>query len=430
MTRREQSAAQWAQEEFGRAQLDYGNDRRLVDMAAQVARHPAGRVTKVFPKGAPREGAYGFLRNERVSVEAIAEAAHQAAVTRCKRGRVAIVPVDPSSLSFPDPEHTKGSGPVGARKKKTRGFNVISALVILRGVVMGIAAQRWWTRPERKRKKHRDSLPLQKKESWHWIVVLEKVVAHFVALATHCRPWFQLDRGGDIAAVLQYAIAKKWLLTARAQHDRVVLHSGKRLRTYMRQQRVAGYLEVEIPGRPGRQKRTATLAVRFHAQVTFVVTDQRTHRKSLMTLPVVHAREVGTCPRGEKPIEWYLLTTRGVRTFAAAVRVLTAYASRYWIEEYHNTWKSGLCDVEDVQLRDESRIKKWATLLSSVATRALRIMHLARQAPETPASEEFTQDEIDAVILLRKPRGVRRGHVPPLGTLIEWVAELGGYTGK
>ena len=66
-----------------------------------------------------------------------------------------------------------------------------------------------------------------------------------------------------------------------------------------------------------------------------------------------------------------------------------------------------------------------------MAARALRLTQLARTQPELPATEEFTQDEIDAAIVLRGKRTqLHVGDHPSLGELVRLIADLGGYTGK
>ena len=67
---------------------------------------------------------------------------------------------------------------------------------------------------------------------------------------------------------------------------------------------------------------------------------------------------------------------------------------------------------------------------NSVATRISRLTYLAREKPEQPSETEFSQDEIDATILLRRPPTWKPGQKPTLGRLVGWIAELGGYTGK
>lgn len=83
-----------------------------------------------------------------------------------------------------------------------------------------------------------------------------------------------------------------------------------------------------------------------------------------------------------------------------------------------------------MQLQSVEAMCKWATVLASVAMRIERIIYLSRHDPDQPADIEFSRAEIDAVILLRKPKGVARGDLPTLGQVARWIADLGGYTGK
>lgn len=73
------------------------------------------------------------------------------------------------------------------------------------------------------------------------------------------------------------------------------------------------------------------------------------------------------------------------------------------------------CNVEGTLLGDRDHIIRWATILASVAIRILRMTYLARTQPETPADIEFSREEIDATIFLRRPGEFRRGQTPTIG---------------
>src|SRR5205085_5794962 len=70
--------------------------------------------------------------------------------------------------------------------------------------------------------------------------------------------------------------------------------------------------------------------------------------------------ERGTAPEGEKPLEWMLLTNYPVQDLTDARLVIGRYAQRWKTEEFHHSWKSGVCNVEATQLRTRERILKWA----------------------------------------------------------------------
>jgi hypothetical protein len=222
------------------------------------------------------------------------------------------------------------------------------------------------------------------------------------------------------------------LFTVRAAHDRSVMdpEEYRRLRLWKRVREEAAqslYL-LHVLGGDKRQERMAIMALRF-CPVTLNLTDED-GKKLPAKLWAVHVREVGSTPLQESPIEWLLLTNHPVESVEQARLVVLGYAQRWRIEQFHKLWKSDGCHVEDTQLRSIEAICKWATVLASVAMRIERIVYLSRHDPELPADVEFSRAEIDAVILLRKPKGVRRGDLPTIGQVARWIADLGGYTGK
>ena len=144
---------------------------------------------------------------------------------------------------------------------------------------------------------------------------------------------------------------------------------------------------------------------------------------------VVSASEIGA-PEGETPLYWRLLTNRPVNDAMEAWQVVFGYSLRWRVEDFHKAWKSGACNAEDTQLGSAGAIIRWSTILASVAMRIERLKHLARNCPNEPATIELTPKEIEAVIVLRKPKGITRDYKPTIAEVVLWIAEMGGYTGK
>ena len=92
------------------------------------------------------------------------------------------------------------------------------------------------------------------------------------------------------------------------------------------------------------------------AKVTLSLFDEHTGKREPSTLWVVLAREEKKHHVPDEPIEWLLLTTVPVETFVQAAQVLFGYSQRWRIEDFHKAWKSGVCRVEDTQLRDRDAI--------------------------------------------------------------------------
>lgn len=424
----------WAYQEFNRAQLgDARLTARLVRMGEQAARTPAGQITAVFRDAAEREGAFRFVENDDFSFVDVAAAAHAACAQRASAFPFVFVPTDGSSLLLSDPDGQKGLGGVGAWNKGGRGLQTMTAIAVSpQGVPLGILGQVLWARLMRAPSGKKDLRPPHQRESQVWLDVLHDAQQMLLEQAPDTIPWFQLDRGGDCGQVILGGLSLGVLFTVRAAHDRSVMDAEeyRRLRLWkrVREEPAQSLYLVPVPKSPKHKARTAVMTLRFCPITLHLLSDEGT--KVAASLWAVHVPEVGSTPLGETPIEWLLLTNCPTQTLEQARLVVQGYAQRWRIEQFHKLWKSEGCRVEDLQLRSLESIRKWATVLASVAMRIERIVYLSRQEPELPADAEFSRAEIDAAILLRKPKGVSRGDLPTVGEVSRWVADLGGYTGK
>jgi Transposase DNA-binding/Transposase Tn5 dimerisation domain len=434
-------ARNWAVEEFGRARL--GDERRLtrlVGMARRAAQSPAGRVSDVFRKDAERQGAYDFLESPHTHAGALLDAMTAACVDRCDGSEFAFVPVDGTSISVADHEQTKDFGAIGTYKQRGRGLKVIDAIAVTpAGVPVGVCAMKWWTRPsKRPSHRHRTSAArkVANKETQHWLDAVDDVADAFAQSSTGTRAWFQIDREGDAWPILRHLAASGHWFTVRSRTNRRLrTTSGPRryLSDARRTARRLGEYPLEVSAGDCRAARLASMHVRT-ATVTLDLLNSWTKSRCRLEVNVVFAREVGTTPRGERPLEWTLLTNQPVDDLEAARLVIFGYTQRWRIEEFHRSWKSGVCDVESAQLRGKAALMKWATLLAGVAVRVERLKQLAREQPDLDAGTEFSPAELDALILLKREQKKRTevlpNRRPTIGEATLWLAQLGGYTGK
>jgi hypothetical protein len=393
-------------------------------MAATLAAQPAGRITRAFSNAAEREAAYRLVENVGFSATEIAASTHEAAARRAADYKRIIVPLD--GVAFTMAYQGKGFGPI-CNKVHGNGAHAMTALALTpEGVPLGVVGHVWWTRSTKPAPEYAtDKRPIEQRESGHWLTVLTQAASALRQHAPNTRPWFQLDRGGDCADVLLHALDLGADVTVRACYDRVV--TGGKLWGKAAAGTFLGTYPLWV-AKPGARPRLATIAVRVR-EVELVLRRGPMGRGpvQLTTMRVVEARERRG---GNQRVLWRLLTTLPVTTFAQARAVIVAYTRRWRIEEFHLAWKSGACGIEASWLRQRENFFKWATLLSAVAARLERIRLLSRTEPERNALDEFTQDEIDAAIALRKPKGVAFGARPTLGEMTRWVADIGGYTGK
>jgi hypothetical protein len=432
---KDQGVRVWAWEEYG--QLEVGDARRrdrVVKMASALAGSAAGRVSEAFADRAERQGAYDLLEGGRVSAEALGRAAAMATVQRSCGQDVVFVPIDGTSIHIVDRKRATDLGLVGTYSNNARGLNVVTALsVSTDGTSLGICAQRWWVRPTKRGKRRRSKYrPVEQRESRFTVQAIEDVAKIYAGSGT--KPWAIVDRAGDATVVLDELIRRDVLFTVRASWNRRISRNGElaKVRDWLRTRKVRLRQELSVPEGHKRPARLAKLDVRV-GRVELDVRHDWQARRTNPTVNVVWVVETHV-PRGVKRLDWMLYTNAPVDTEEQIQAVIKSYAARWRIEDFHKTWKSGYCGVEDMQLRSAAASKTWATLLATVAARIERLKHLARNEPETPASVELSKVEIEALKLLKLRQKSRveviPDGMPSIAMAVRWLADLGGYSGN
>ena len=425
-------AKEWAAEQF--ATLDLGHAQREyrgVRMLRRAAERPAGRLTEVFLDDAERQAAYDFVESG-VAPAALARALGDATMRLAASAPYAFVVVDGTSLTLTDRGKKKDFGSIGRRSLPTRGLKVIDALAVdASGVPLGLLDMQWWARKPRplasrfvrRRKRHT--------ETRHWVDVVERVQER--TASSGVQPWFVIDREGDCGEILRaVAGATGASFTVRAAQDRRLFdHTGRSLRAHMQRRRIVGRRVVRVPGRDGRPARLAQLDVRVGAVVLDLPDYAAGSRaRTPLAVHVVWARERHG-PKRQQRLDWMLLTNKAVDSFIDATAILDSYCYRWRIEDFHRTWKSGRCCVEDTQLRQRDHVVRWATMLAAVAARVERLKHLARTEPDAPATVGFSPIELQALRVLhtqiRRRNEVLPDGVPTMATALVWLAQQGGY---
>jgi hypothetical protein len=426
----------WSEEEFGRAELgDARRTARLVAMGAAACERPSGKVAAVFGTDRDREGVYDFLESEHVAAEEILASVVAATGRRCRDLPYVVVPVDGTSISVVDRARAKDFGSVGSDSRGSRGLKVIDALAVdPEGMVLGWLDLKFWTRTANRKVLARGSRvrkmrPLEEKETRFWV---DGVTSAATALDEQgVRGWFQIDREGDARDILLALKATSHWWTVRGGQDRSLeLEGGSTdtLRSQMSARPVLDTYTLDVTARPGRKPRAARMVVRV-AEVVIRLRKPRTNDIQPFPVFVVWAREEGTTPAKEEPIDWLLFTNRHVASFADATLVIHGYSQRWRVEECHRTWKSGACDVEATQLESAAAVTRWAVILAAVATRIERLKRMARTKPDLPAVAELTPLEVQALKLLKFGANAADG-MPTIGDVVDWLAELGGFTHK
>jgi hypothetical protein len=400
-----------------------------------ACRAPAGTVTGVLKESAPRQATYKFLESEHTSYEPLRSSFAAATARRASGAPYVFVAIDGSSLSLADRAGSR-FGAVGPTREGGRGMKVITAYAVASdGVPVGILDQQWWARVPRLKGSRAKCRKLADRETVHWCAAIDASKQALAAEAPETKPWFVIDREGDGFHVLA-GLREGCHFTLRANGNRrVVTESGARryLDDVLAKAPLRAHMSIDLPATAKREARRARLHIRAE-RVTLDMREKWTKQRVSMTVNVVELREVWTTPRGESPVVWRLYTDHPVATDSDLEAIANSYRTRWRIEEFHKTWKTGACNVESSQLRSQKPLLIWATIMATVAARIERLKVLARTQPESPPEIELSTHELAALLLLRRAYKRRNEvvprRVPSMEVAVRWIAELGGYTGK
>ncbi len=438
----------WAQAVFGGC--DLGDERRttrLVGYAGLQATNP-GAPTGQVCKGdkASMKGAYNFLNNEQVDPDAIAQGVFRHTATQVQRvvdeGGVVVVAEDTSTAVFKHElaQHLGSIG--GAAGTTTRGFMLHVALAFHADgrELLGLVDQQRWIRPgKRPGHKARKQRPYEEKESVKWQRTSEHLRELLGPTMKHVIN--VCDREADIFEYLQNKIDHGERFVVRNCYDRRVRgeDAGQKQHLWSELQNapVLGERTVTIGQRgrvrgpkpkPARKEEQVTVSVRS-ATVTLLVTQpSKFPHRTPTTVNVVWIREgdASAAARKSDPLDWMLLTTESVDTFAAATRAIGFYEMRWRIEEHFKILKTG-CGLEKRRLQSAAGMERMLVILSAIAVRVHQLAIAANANPEASCETVLPREHWTVLHLMttRKKRLPRRP--PTLLQAMEAIARLGGW---
>ena len=310
-------------------------------------------------------------------------------------------------------------------------LHCVLALDAESGAILGLIDASFVHRETGRRVQRRSKL-IEEKESFRWLEGADQA-------ATMCARARSLtviaDREGDIYEAFALRPEGTELLV-RAAHDRA-LEDGERLWTALSAQPAAGWVDIDLPARPGRRARTARLTLR-HAWLTLARPrhGQRADLPAKVTLTAIDVVEEDP-PTGQDAVHWRLLTTQTVRDGADALAVIEQYRRRWAIEQLFRTLKTQGFDVEGLRIAEEGARLCLVTAALIAAVIVQQLVH-ARDGHETgvrPVTDAFAADDqalLEACSAQLEGRTARQKNPHPRGSLGygAWVcARLGGWTG-
>jgi len=281
---------------------------------------------------------------------------------------------------------------------------------------------------------HCNNRALADKESRRWIEATTEAGTLLAAGAAHVT--VVADREGDIYE--EFVCRPEAVeVVIRCHHDRL-LADRRKLFAAAAALPELGRHAVELPAKPGRQKRTATLALR--ASPVRIKRPQRNRAGEAKKLPptvslwLVEAREVDA-PADAAAILWRLLTTHPVTTLAQAKLITGFYRERWSIEQLFRVMKTKGFNIEAVRIEDTAPFE---TLAAATLIAAIHVQQMLGDRDGTAQRglkdvfDPADQPALEAVCTTLEGKTERQKNPHPHGSLAyaAWVcARLGGWTG-
>lgn len=429
--------SEWVTEEFGGADLgDERRTERLVELVCALSETPGGALSQACPDTASLRAAMRFFDNPRFEDVAMLQAHLEQTARRMRVLPVVYVPQDTTSVNYSGLRKTKGTGPI-SHSDNAHGLLLHSSLAITpERVSLGLIHQRIWARPAEKRPEAaRRHLPLEQKESVKWIEGLRALNK----IAPHCPETTLVsitDREGDLYNMFVEPREKNVELLIRGAHNRTTKTEDAKDQIWsaLRKEPIVASMVVTIGKREKQPARQAHLSIQFK-KVEIVESKWMRESKEYSTgvdqvsIWVVLAEEKHP-PAGRKGVCWLLYSSRPVESAEQATEAVKAYGTRWVIEVWHKTLKSGL-NIEAIQADNGVRLARNLSLMSVIGWRIHHIMTRSRGVESgEPCTVCFEEDEWKAAWCRHHGSASPPTEPPRLRDFVRMLCKLSGFIGQ
>ena len=450
-------SAQWAANELGGAPLgDKRLSARLVQSAALLAQCP-GRAFTGAPDRAALEGYYRFIDHpdESQVTPAHIVAPHRARTVERMRTHDAVLCIqDGTDLNFATRPGCEGLSIIGRNQTsaKTLGLHLHLTLAVSgAGLPLGVLRCGFDEPPAREgaheqgpgeaddeqfgneaTAQETDDSPRKPRR---WLDGLHDVAEAASQLPHKTRVISVMDREADFFELFdaQRRMGRVDVLV-RAKHDRRLDEGMAKLFETLRNAPADGQVEIDIarvserpkasrkPARPARSARVARAEVHYRE----LTLPSPVKGLAPVTLWAVHVRE-SVPPEGEKPLEWFLLTSVRVDCLDAALETVGHYLRRWRVEDFFRVLKSG-CRAEHLGFHSAERLQRALAIQAVIAWRLMLMTLLGRAVPECDAELLFSDVELRFLTDYAADSGLDPPHTLAAAVLL--VALLGGYQNR
>lgn len=417
---------------FGKAELgDRRRTERLIALADQMQRHPGGSLPAKAEDPAMLKALYGLMSAKTVTHATVLAPHQQRTAERIEAlsDETILIIHDTTELNYTSRRSLHDDlGQIG--DGYGRGYECHNSLAVVAGTreALGLTSQILHVRPL-EGTKGRTIAQLRKdpnRESRLWVRG-----AAATPPRRHCVD--VCDRGADTFEFLDYEIVNHRRFVVRSTHSRALAEQApggpRYLHGLARSLPEMGRRRLTLTGNAKRKARKTEVAIAATEVTLAVPTQERGEYRGIpLSLQVIRVWEVQPPPKGEKPLEWILLTSEECPDFSATCQVVDWYAARPVVEELHKAMKTG-CAIEEFQFTSVDRLQPAIALTSVVAITLLNLRDASRRpdAKERLATEFLSADYVE-VLSYRRYKRVRMDL--SLHDFFYALARLGGHQNR
>jgi len=408
------------------------NDRRLntrlKKLLNAVSQQPTESLPAVTNGWSETLAAYRFLDNKKVCFDTILAGHREATIERIRQQPVVLILQDTTFLNYGQAEKV-GYGTL--RKTKSEHYLLHPSVAFTPSRVnLGVLGAKFWQRPDKPEGWHRRKVPIEEKESYRWL----ESYADSCTVQSACPDTLIVniaDREGDIhdwfMDAEQRPMDEKAEYIVRAKCNRRTCNNDETgyLWNELTESKSLGKLTIVTPRQKNRKSREVTLTL--HAKQLEFAGARQGQAERPTTVYAVFAKEKKP-PKGEKPIEWMLLTSLPVDTLTQAQTIIGWYRCRWEIEIYFRALKQG-CAVENLRLETDRRLLNCIAIYMIVAWRIQLITMQSRALPAESCEVIFTKKEWQTIFIMQN-KSKPPNKAPALNEITRLLAQLGGFLAR
>ena len=410
------------------AGIELGDPRRearAMAIAERLVSAPEATLPEAMGDRAMLEALYRHLANEDVTFEALLTQHLGRTARRCASEPAVYALHDTTVCTFPGEAEREGLGRVNGQKQGFFAHVTLAVSADGKRVPLGLLGCELFTRDGER--------AIEEGESKRWLRGVEGACN---AVGDAQKIIHVADRESDMYWLLVSMIGADQRFIVRASQDRLVDVAGEGVKSlFTAVQETRQVYELDVPagarrkaGRTGAEREQFPERDARVARLSFAALPLTLHRpkRGASKLPeqiavnVVHVFELGP-PVGERPIEWVLLTSERIDSAANIAKVVEGYRTRWTIEEYFKTIKTG-CAFESRQLESFKTLTNLLAYSLIIAYALLLMRALARTNSDLAGDALLSDVQLLCLRLMTKRKPAR---LKTARQVLDAIAELG-----